>query len=625
MSTLIVPDDGDTYWPTLGWGVAEFLTGFDYLRNEVSERFEGSVFGPGSLKGEPYKLDDEKLAATLRAYEVFPPEHRFAGRRRFKRVGISWRKGLAKTEWAAEIAFGELHPDGPVRFHGWQLTFAGDLVMDPYTGVPLPILGRPVNDPYIPMVAYNADQTEELAFGALQTIILEGPDNRYFDVGNERILRIDSRGMPDGKAVVLTGSPNANDGARTTFQHFDETHRMELPRLVDSHKTMLANIPKRPLDDPWSLETTTAGRPGAGSIAEGTHKFAQKVILGKIREPRLFYFHREASPKWDMRKFEDRVEAIKEATGPIGEYAPGQFEEIASQWDEPDSDKSYLERVWCNRWTKADAQAFDIQKFIDLLDDDNFIKPGAFCTLGFDGARYKDSTGFVLTEIVTGKQMVVGRWERPLDLGEREHWEVPEDEVNETFAQIMKLYKIWKLYGDPPHWVEEMGKWSGKYPDQVEEWWTNNRRKMAQAIRNYTEAMTSSQLHPFDPEDERGVRHFARHIGNAGKVETNLLDEDGKKLYILGKLHPPDSKFDIAMAGTLSWQARIDALSAGAVAEPDMFVPYRLDQGGRDQRPLDTAPVPKKKQKVLVEVGTIGSPRRQLAPRPAPQPTPRFR
>jgi hypothetical protein len=65
-------------------------------------------------------MDPEKVAATYRVYEIYPRWHPFAGRRRFKRVGISWRKGTAKTEWAAEIVYAELHPDAPVRFNGWE-------------------------------------------------------------------------------------------------------------------------------------------------------------------------------------------------------------------------------------------------------------------------------------------------------------------------------------------------------------------------------------------------------------------------------------------------------------------------------------------------------------------------
>jgi hypothetical protein len=587
MTTLIVPDDGEDYWPTIGWYVAEFLTGWDYLGDRASERYPGSVFGPGSLKGQRYRLDDEKLAATLRAYEVFPPGHRFAGRRRFKRVGLSWRKGTAKTEWAAQLVYGELHPEGPVRFTDWLTTRSGELVRDPYTGAPLPARGRAVNDPFIPMVAYTEEQTEELAYGALMVIVNEGDDAPMFDVGLERILRLSPNGMPDGKAQALASSPNANDGARTTFQHFDETHRMELPRLVKAHHTMLANIPKRPLDDPWTLETTTAGNPGMNSVAEGTHKYARKIEEGKLRDARLFYFHREASPKWDMSKFSERVEAIKEATGPTGEYGPGQFEEIAGQWDEPDADKSYLERVWCNRWTKADAQAFDVGKFEELAKenlrantnvslgesmDGNKIPPGAFCTLGFDGARFKDSTAFVLTEISTGRQELVGLWERPVELRDDDDWEVPWSEVNEKHEEIYRTWRIHKGYYDPPHWVEDVAKWANNHPDQVVEWWTNRRRPMSQAALNYLEAIVTGQIHPaYDPD-------FIRHVGSAAKVQTNLLDENGQKLWILGKI-TVDRKFDAAMAAVLSWQARIDALADGA-ADEETYVPKRLDRGG---------------------------------------------
>ena len=130
---------------------------------------------------------------------------------------------------------------------------------------------------------------------------------------------------------------------------------MELPCLLDAHNTMLGNIPKRPLDDPWSLETTTAGRPGAGSVAEKTHKEAEKTAAGEISDPDIFYFHRGAGPHHNLKTIDGRVAAIAEATGPVGEYAPGQFLEIARRWDRPGADTTYLERVWLNRWTRSDA------------------------------------------------------------------------------------------------------------------------------------------------------------------------------------------------------------------------------------------------------------------------------
>lgn len=554
MSVLCVPklEAIGSEWPSLGGQVVEFLTGVK-PDGTKSDEYPGSIFGPGSLKGETYRMDDEKTAAIYRAYEIYPRGHRLEGRRRFKRVGLSWRKGTAKTEWAAQIAYAELHPAAPVRFNGWE--------KDGVT----PARGKAVRDPYIPMVAYSLDQAEELAYGALVIIVGEGEDADLFDIGMERIIRLDSRGRPDGRAVALSGSPNANDGARTTFQHFDETHRMELPRLVSAHETMLGNIPKRPLEDPWTLETTTAGRPGGGSVAEGTHKEAQMIARGEIEAPDLWYFHREAGPQHDLRTLEGRIAAVEEASEGVGEYGPGQFYDIARQWDRPKADRSYLERVWLNRWTQSDAQAFDVKRFEELGSAAR-IPDGSFVTAGFDGARFRDSTGIVLTDIVSGVQMPWGLWERPADVDD---WQVPVDEVNEAVEDMFARFQVWDFYCDPPHWVETVAQWQNRHPDHVTEWWTNNRRKSGQAAKAFAEAIQTGVVTHTGDED------YIRHVGNAGKVETNLHEDDGTKLWILGKLRP-EVKFDLCMAGVLSWKARLDAVAAGAVAAPADFVPYRI-------------------------------------------------
>ena len=510
------------------------------------------MFGPGSLKGQPARLDDEKRAAVWRAYEVYPKGHELAGRRRFRRVGLSWRKGTAKTEFAAWLAFVELHPEGPVRFGGWDAS--GDPV------------GRPVADPYIPMVAFTEEQVEELAYGALYVVVTEGPDADMFDAGLDRILRLDDRGRADGKAEALAGSPNARDGARTTFQHFDEPHRMYLPKLVQAHETMLGNLPKRPLEDPWSLETTTAGQPGQGSIAEKTHTEAEQIAAGLIEDPELFYFHREAGPDHDLETLEGRIEAVSDATGPVGEFGPGQFRDIARQWDRNGADKAYLERVWLNRWVQSSAQAFNPNRW-DELATAGPIAAGSFITLGFDGARFRDATALVATEISTGVQMLVGLWERPPDADE---WEVPEDDVSATVAEMMQRFEVWRLYADPPHWTETVGGWATRWPDHVVEWWTNHRRRMALAVRSYREAMDSGAV------THDGNPLLARHIAAAGRKDTTLVDEDGAALFLLMKQHE-ERKFDAAMAAVLSWAARLDALRAGAQPSVgESFVPRRI-------------------------------------------------
>lgn len=529
MGVLIVPPLDEEPWPTLGPQVAALIE-------------EASIFGPGSLKGQPAKLDAEKRAALYRMYEVHPQGHQFAGRRRYKRAGISWRKGLAKTEFMAWVAFAELHPEGPVRCDGFDAN-----------GNPV---GRPVVDPYIPMLAVTAEQVEELAYGALYVMCTEGPDADLFDSTNERIVRLGPTGRADGKAVPLSNSPGSRDGARTTFQCFDEPHRLILPRQVAAHETMVANLEKRVLEDPWGLYVGTAGEIGEESIAEGLHEEARQIEAGEISDPQLFYFHREAGPGYDLDQQSERVKAVAEATGPVGEYGPGQFESIARQWERPKADRAYLERVWLNRWVKSGRQAFDMKRWAQLGVEGR-IEPGSLVAAGFDGARFRDATAFVITDIATGCQEIWDMWERPVDATE---WEVPEDEVEASWQRLRTEMNVWRLYADPPYWTETVKRWAGDDPEVVVEWYTQRKQPMAHAIRRYAEAQDSGEAtwskgSPYATE-------FERHMSAAGRQPVNLWGDDGERMFILAKIHP-DRKFDGAMAGCLSWECYLDAIAAG--------------------------------------------------------------
>lgn len=534
MSVLIVPDLDDEPWPTLGPQVADLIE-------------ECAIFGPGSLKGQPARLDAEKRAALYRMYEVYPQGHRLAGRRRFKRCGISWRKGLAKTEFGAWITFAELHPDGPVRCDGFDAN-----------GNPV---GRPVLDPYIPMLAVTAEQVEELAYGALYVMVTEGPDADLFDATNERIIRLSPTGRADGKAVPLSNSPGSRDGARTTFQFFDEPHRLILPRQIDAHETMVANLEKRVLEDPWGLYVGTAGEIGQNSIAEGLHEEAQQIDKGEISDPQLFYFHREAGPGFDLTSLEERIKAVEQATGPVGEYGPGQFESIARQWDRPRADKAYLERVWLNRWVKAGRQAFDVKRWANLGTAEA-IAPGSFVTWGFDGARYRDSTAIVVTDIPTGRQRLWSLWEKPLDADD---WEISEEQVESSLAELHETFEVWRGYYDPFHWTEAMRKAAGRYGEKVVvEWRTNNTKAAAWMARRYAEAIRAGDVTRC--ANDPLAAEFDTHIANAGRENVNHWDDQGEQLFILAKIHP-DRKYDAAMAAQLSWEARLDALKSGAEAK----------------------------------------------------------
>lgn len=523
---LTVPKDSALY-PTLGPHVCDFI-----------ERH--LVHGPGDLRGEPARLDEEKRALVYRMYEVFPKRHTQAGRRRFKRVALSVRKGSAKTEFAAWIAACELHPEAPVRCIGWKRT-------DP--------IGGPVTDPYIPLVAYTEEQSEDLAYGALR-IILELSDLADdFDIGLERILR--KRG--DGKAVALASAPDARDGARTTFQHFDETHRFTLPRLIRAHQAMLANIPKRRLADAWSLETTTAPEPGTGSVAESTMDYARAIDAGTVSDARLFFFHREASEAHDLTTDAGIRAAVIEASGPVAEWSD--LDSIIEQWRDPTADRAYLERVWLNRLVQSSSQAFDVEKWKSLARPENPAKARDYITLGFDGAVFHDSTGLVATHIKTGFQWMAGLWERPLGVDE---WQVPASEVDAVVRSLFARFKVWRMYADPPRWESWVATWAGAFgKERVVEWFTNRRRQMTGALEGFDAAIREGLL------SHDGSKDFTRHIANARRANIeHWLDEQGKPLWLIQKeRHDSPHKIDLAMAAVLSWEARTDAVTAGVLKQ----------------------------------------------------------
>lgn len=585
MSVLIVPalEGPGEEWPTLGPQVWEW-------------QLDTLVYGPGDLRGVSLSEvipDAEYQALLFRMYEVNPlpedvakrakalrefhPDYEGvytpsdagnAGRRRFKRVALSVRKGTAKTEKSAWIAAGELHPEAPVRTIGWTLD----------RGEYVPV-GGPVRDPFIPMVAYTEEQVEELAYGALKTMVEESEELlRVLDPGMDRIMRRDGH----GKAVALASSPNSNDGARTTFQLYDETHRMVLPRLLAAHQTMQANLPKRKLADAWALETTTAFTPGEGSVAEGTMDYAQEVAAGKVKDPRLFFFHRQAGDHHDLSKEEEVRAAVEEASGPAASWSD--LDSIVAMWADPQTDRSYFERVWLNRVTAAADQAFDVPMLEsrkgdwapDEWEDDpasGALRPvgdywlphkRSLVVLGFDGSRVRDATALVGVDVETARMFTLGVWERPLGA---KVWEVPFDQVDEAVTEAFAYWDVWRMYADPFYWEGAVATWAGRFGKyrrqgsnhvRVYEWATNRPKVMALSLKAYTGAIRAGEF------THDGHPLLVAHHGHARREEINHFDEDGQRLHVIRKERKDSPhKIDAAMSATLAWEAYRDAIAAG--------------------------------------------------------------
>lgn len=532
MSNILTVPVDEVDYPTLGPLVVDWM-------------HKNLVFGPGDLLGQPLVLSAEQQAFIWRFYEVMPKDHPESGRRRFKRCAISIAKGLAKTELAAFVAIAELAPDAPVRFAEWD----GD---DP--------TGRPVTDPMVILCAFSEQQSDELCFGAMRRVIMESPSlEDKFRVGLDKIQRKNG----NGKAVSVASSPSGRDGARTTFCVQDETHHWTSDRLRKAHQVLIANLPKRPIADPWSLEVTTAPEPGLKSVAEETMDFAKAIADGKVRDQRLFYYHRECSDELDLNTEEGARAGVIEASGCAAEWRD--IDGVVSMWADPTTDRRWWQRVWCNKLVRSSMQAFDMVQFKKLGTVEPPVEEGSFITLGFDGAQFNDSTAIVATDVESGRQWVVDVWEQPFGSVD---WQVPVEEVNDTIDDMFTRFQVWRLYADPPYWQGPIANWKNKYGEKcVIEWWTNRRSPMTRALENYDTSIKTG-VFTHDGDDR-----LIQHMGNSFRHDIPIRDDEGKRCWLIRKERPDSPrKIDCAMAAVLSWEARTDCIASGESKQEEFFV-----------------------------------------------------
>lgn len=486
---LLVPLPDTEPWPTLGPEICDFIE-------------ENLVHGPGDVRGAPARLMDEVRIFIHRAYEVYPHGHARAGQRRFSRATLSRRKGFSKTEVLAWIAICELSPDCPVRFDHWE---------EDEHGVWFPV-GRPVVDPYIPLVATTEEQTEDLAYGAVMAILENCSYGSDFLLTQERIEHLREPGV----IKPLASAPNARDGARTTFQGFDETHLFDSghDRLRRAHATMLRNLPKRRAADPWAMETTTMFEPGADSIAERSHTYALNVVQGRIKDSTLLFDHRQADPKWNLRRHRDLMAAIKEASGDAWEFTYP--EAIAAQLDDPEADEPAFRRYWLNQRVKGSTTWVGKDLFASRAHPRRGRPPeGTPVVLAFDGSEARDSTALIGATVEEHPYIwVEAIWERPPG-PTGNGWRVPVLDVAAAKDAAFLRYDVRELAPDPPGWRREIEVWEEEHGELVVRFETNQRARFGPACDNFKQAVNDAEM-SWD-----GSEVLSRHLANCVPVDRS--------------------------------------------------------------------------------------------------------
>ena len=476
----------------------------------------------GDHAGEPYLLTNEMLRLLLWHYRLEPESGRFVYSRGSQLVRPQkW----GKAPFAAAVICAEVDPEGPVLFAGWDAR-----------GEPV---GRPWSTPWVQVTASSVDQTDNV-WRALVPMIERGPLAAVLvDTGETRI------NLPGGGRIEpVTSSAQSRLGQRLTFAVQDQTEgwtkRNGGRALADTQRRNLAGIGGR-----W-IETTNAWDPTDESVAQQTSEAGEPGVYlddvdpgaGSVRnkrERRRMLRKVYGDSYWvDLDRIDDEVVSLLER------------------------DPAQAERYFLNRKRAAADHAFDADRWKELARPTHEVAAGALVVVGVDGARFDDALAIVATEVASGFQWPLAILERPPSAGE--DYEHDLELADGALADAFERYDVWRVYIDP-QWIDVLvDKWRGAYGEQrVYAWLTSRMRAAAWAVRSYAQAIGAGDL------SHSGDELFTRHVANARKRAVAVFDEDHRQLFVIGKDRPGSpAKIDAAMAGVLSWEARGDAIAAGA-------------------------------------------------------------
>ena len=498
--------------------------------------------GPGDVQGEPLDYDDEIRDFVVACYQLDPR----TGRRLIREAILSRPKGRAKSEIAGMVVVAEAL--GPVRFDGWDAN-----------GQPV---GRPVRSPLIKCLATEESQAGNTFENAAFVLGEWGPD-QHPDVyrGTSGVRKYQSASavyLPDGGEVRASTSGSASkDGGKETFVVPDESHLYVLPELRSMYATVMRNLGKRKLAEPWALQTTTAYRPGERSIAE------QKLTAWRKGEtgPDLLVDHREAKGRVDLNDRDHTLRQLREVYGAAMDPVTGWMEAERVYLDMLDPtvcpDEATAARYYLNRpmstkdaWIAKAVHERQVRRG-DVVAADTPI------TLGFDGSLNDDTTVLRGCRMSDGFLFRIGAWAKP-DGAAGIGWEVPRTDVLATIREAFGRYDVVRGYFDPHEWRSDIDALAVEFGDpRVLPWETRRDTAMSAALDRLHTGLTNGEI--WHDEDPLAAEHYG-----------NVYVRHKGSLRLVRKEHPGSPrKIDSVVGDALATEARADAMSAGWNAEPE--------------------------------------------------------
>ncbi|MFI9332000.1 hypothetical protein ACIGZJ_31215 [Kitasatospora sp. NPDC052868] len=523
----------------------EFVVDFPTLWVACDWIEQHCVIPDGFRKGQPFQMYDWQLWCTANHYRIKPEATvgQLAPAFHNRRSQCVAPQKTGKGPWTSSICATEAV--GPVVFNGWAV---GGEVYDcrewgcgcgwVYEYEPGDAMARPWPTPLVQITAFSEEQTDNV-YRPLQSMIRNGPLGELMKVGEE-FIRLPN----DGRIDVVTSSAQSRLGNPVTFVLQDETQLWtvanKMTRVAETQRRGAAGMGGR------TMETTNAWDPSENSVAQRTAEAVTKV-------KDIFRFHRlpPAALKYELKTDRRRIHrhVYAGSTHVDLDAIEAEAAELISV------DPAQAERFFGNRIT-AGVGVWLARDRWDARASHQTVSDGTPIVLGFDGSDIDDWTGLRAETLDTGHQFtpVYSSLELPT-IWDPKDWggQVPRLEVHAAVDELMRRYRVVRMYADPPYWETEVDTWADKYGDKrVIRWWTNRIVQMHAACeRLLTDVTKADSRFTHD-----GCENTSTHVGNARRA-ARPADR-----YVLRK-PAPHQKIDLAVTSILAHEAAGEAIAAG--------------------------------------------------------------